>query len=61
MEVWKHEGRFHTALMIYTAVMVPLTDFLTAVVSSLIIYGIYARFFSKPRVPAAGLEPVLDK
>ena len=61
MEVWKHEGRFHAALMIYTAVMVPLTDFLTAVVSSLIIYGIYTRFFSKPRVPAAGLAPLLDK
>lgn len=37
-EVLKH-GRMHTALMIYTAVMVPLTDFLTGVLSALVLYA----------------------
>lgn len=37
-EVLGH-GRLHTALMIYTAVMVPLTDFLTGVLSALILYA----------------------
>ncbi len=47
-------GRFHTAMMIYTAVMVPLTDFLTGVLSALFIYAIFSRFFvKKPAKPAA--------
>lgn len=33
------QGRVHTALMVYTAIMVPVTDFLTGVLSALIIYG----------------------
>ena len=37
--------RFHTALMIYTAVMVPMTDFLTGVLSALIIYFLTRRYF----------------
>jgi SulP family sulfate permease len=37
-------GRMHTGLMVYTAVMVPLTDFLTGVLSALIIYGVLSRF-----------------
>ncbi len=37
--VLKH-GKFHSALMIYTAIMVPMTDFLTGVLSALIIYGL---------------------
>jgi MFS superfamily sulfate permease-like transporter len=53
LEVWKHAGRFHTALMVYTAVMVPVTDFLTAVLSSLAIYAIYRRFFAKDAVVVA--------
>jgi MFS superfamily sulfate permease-like transporter len=36
--VWRH-SRFHAMLMIYTAVMVPMTDFLTGVLSALLIYG----------------------
>ncbi len=48
LEVWSHQGRFHTALMIYTAVMVPMTDFLTAVLSALIIFAIFSRFISSP-------------
>lgn len=42
------QGRFHAALMIYTAVMVPLTDFLTGVLSSLVLYFALRRFFERP-------------
>jgi len=50
-EVWQH-GRFHAFLMIYTAVMVPLTDFLIGVLSALALYGVLYRFFEQPRPPA---------
>jgi sulfate permease, SulP family len=50
-EVWQKAGRFHTALMIYTAVMVPATDFLTAVLSALVIYAVWARFIAKKPAP----------
>lgn len=43
-EVWRHNA-FHAALMVYTAVMVPMTDFLTGVLSALILYAILYRFF----------------
>jgi SulP family sulfate permease len=43
-EVVTH-GRFHTALMIYTAIMVPVTDFLTGVLSALILYAIGFAYF----------------
>ena len=46
VKVWRH-SRFHAALMIFTAVMVPMTDFLTGVLSALIIY--------------AALKPLLDR
>lgn len=45
------QGRFHTALLVYTAVMVPLTDFLTGVLSALVLYFVLRRFFEK--APAA--------
>lgn len=35
-------SRFHVGLMIYTAIMVPATDFLTGVLSALVIYAAYA-------------------
>jgi sulfate permease, SulP family len=41
--VWA-TGRFHSFLMIYTAVMVPVTDFLTGVLSALLLYFILRRF-----------------
>jgi sulfate permease, SulP family len=44
-------SRFHVALMIYTAVMVPMTDFLTGVLSALGLYFVLRRFFE--RKPAA--------
>lgn len=34
----KHAGKFEFSMMIYTAIMVPLTDFLTGVLSALVIY-----------------------
>jgi sulfate permease, SulP family len=46
-QVFAH-NRFHVALMVYTAVMVIVTDFLTGVLSAVIIYGALYRFFDKP-------------
>ncbi len=44
-------NRFHAALMVYTAAMVPLTDFLTGVLSALILYAALRPFFD--RIPAS--------
>jgi SulP family sulfate permease len=41
----KHTGKFELAMLIYTAVMVPLTDFLTGVLSALVIYFIIKKIF----------------
>jgi hypothetical protein len=41
----KHSGKFEFSMMIYTAVMVPTTDFLTGVLSALVIYFIVKYFF----------------
>lgn len=41
----KHLGKFEFSMMLYTAVMVPLTDFLTGVLSALIIYFVVNKFF----------------
>lgn len=46
-EVLGH-NKFHAGLMIYTAVMVPMTDFLTGVLSALIIYVLLFKFLDKP-------------
>ncbi len=54
-EVWRH-SRFHAALMVYTAVMVPLTDFLTGVLSALILYAVLYRFFDRPARPTERTE-----
>lgn len=40
-------SKYHIALMCYTAVMVPLTGFMMAVVSAIVIYIITYRFFDK--------------
>lgn len=42
-EVWQH-SRFHAGLMVYTAVMVAVTDFLIGVMSALVIWGLLYRF-----------------
>ncbi|MDO9138850.1 MAG: SulP family inorganic anion transporter, partial [Methylobacter sp.] len=46
-EVLAH-NKFHAGLMTYTAVMVPMTDFLTGVLSALIIYALLFKFLDKP-------------
>lgn len=43
----KGEGKFEFAMMVFTAVMVPLTDFLTGVLSALIIYFVVKYAFKK--------------
>jgi SulP family sulfate permease len=43
----KHDGKFEFSMMLYTAVMVPLTDFLTGVLSALIVYFIVVKLFPK--------------
>jgi SulP family sulfate permease len=53
-------SRFHVALMIYTAVMVPMTDFLTGVLSALVLYFVLRRFFEK-KAPAATTEAATDE
>jgi MFS superfamily sulfate permease-like transporter len=45
-EVWRH-NRFHASLMVYTAVMVAVTDFLIGVLSALAIYGVLYRFLDR--------------
>jgi MFS superfamily sulfate permease-like transporter len=47
-EVWRHNW-FHAALMIYTAVMVAVTDFLIGVLSALVLYAVLYRFLDRPR------------
>jgi SulP family sulfate permease len=54
-DVWNHNW-FHALLMIYTAVMVPLTDFLTGVLSALILYAVLYRFFDRPKPEAPATE-----
>jgi sulfate permease, SulP family len=41
-------NKFHLGLMVYTAIMVVITDFLTGVLSAIVIYALLTRFFDKP-------------
>ncbi len=41
----KHHGKFEFGIMLYTAIMVPVTDFLTGVLSALIIYFVVKWLF----------------
>ncbi|GAB3516131.1 SulP family inorganic anion transporter [Emticicia fontis] len=43
----KHTGKFELAMMIYTAIMVPVTDFLTGVLSALVIYFVLKAIFNR--------------
>lgn len=52
----KHLGKFEFSMMLYTAVMVPMTDFLTGVLSALIIYFVVKKFFSKKKDEAKEKE-----
>jgi MFS superfamily sulfate permease-like transporter len=49
--VWQAD-RAHGLLMAYTAVMVPATDFLTGVLSALVIYFVFRRSFGELPEPA---------
>ena len=42
-------SKYHIGLMIYTAVMVPVTGFMTAVVTAIAIYAISFRWVEKKR------------
>lgn len=44
-----NHNRFHIGMMIYTAVMVIITDFLIGVLSAIVLYAILYRFLDKPR------------
>jgi MFS superfamily sulfate permease-like transporter len=62
--VWGAD-RAHGLLMVYTAVMVPATDFLTGVLSALVIYFVFRKKFgevpepqSRPAVRVPAGEPV---
>jgi MFS superfamily sulfate permease-like transporter len=55
VEVWRH-SRFHAGLMIYTAVMVAVTDFLIGVLSALVLYAILFRWFDRPSSPEPPAE-----
>jgi MFS superfamily sulfate permease-like transporter len=41
-------NQFHVFLMLWTAVLVVISDFLTGVLSAIILYGLLYRFFDKP-------------
>jgi MFS superfamily sulfate permease-like transporter len=54
-------NNFHIGLMVYTAVAVIVTDFLTGVLSAIVIYALLYRFLDRPVPPAVGqydLPPV---
>lgn len=42
-----HAGKFEFSMMVYTAIMVPMTDFLTGVLSALIIYFVVIYAFKR--------------
>lgn len=46
------QGRFHTGVMIFTAIMVPVTDFLTGVISALVVHFTLRRFFTRKEATA---------
>jgi SulP family sulfate permease len=55
-EVLNH-NKFHAGLMTYTAIMVPMTDFLTGVLSALVLYAVLFKFLDKP-VKHEEMQPV---
>ena len=48
-EVLGLKSKFHIALMLYTAVMVPMFGFMAAVVSAIVIYAIAYRWVDKKK------------
>ena len=55
--VWKAD-RAHGLLMAFTAVMVPMTDFLTGVLSALIVYFVFRKMFGELPDTEHGAAPV---
>jgi sulfate permease, SulP family len=59
-QVLAHNG-FHIFLMVLTAVMVVVTDFLIGVLTGLIVYGALFKFLDKPvEIPQGETEPAED-
>lgn len=54
----KKTGRFEVLMLVYTAIMVPLTDFLTGVLSALILYFVLKKIL--PMHTAKKEEPELE-
>lgn len=52
----KQHGKFEFMMMIYTAVMVPVTNFLTGVLSALIIYFIIKQLFLKRKTETVQIK-----
>jgi MFS superfamily sulfate permease-like transporter len=48
------QNRFHLALMVYTAIMVIVTDFLTGVMSAILLYAVLGRFLDRRAAPGKG-------
>ncbi len=55
------QSKFHIALMIYTAVMVPVVGFMWAVVSAIMIYALLFKWFGETKVHAAPLTNGMAK
>jgi SulP family sulfate permease len=53
----KAHGKFEFAMMVYTAVMVPLTDFLTGVMSAMVIYFVVKMAFKRRRQQSKSVQP----
>lgn len=51
----------HAALMVYTAVMVPVTDFLTGVLSALFIYLIFRKKFGELPIEQPAAAPRVER
>jgi SulP family sulfate permease len=51
----------HAALMVYTAVMVPVTDFLTGVLSALVIYLIFRKKFGEMPIGQPAAPPRAER
>lgn len=45
----RHAGKFEFSMMIYTAIMVPMTDFLTGVLSAMVIYFVVKYVFKNKK------------
>jgi len=53
-------NRFHIGLMIYTAIMVIITDFLIGVLSAIVIYAVLYRFLDRPGHAKESAEAMMD-